>query len=284
MADKRGFNQINYWNQVRHHAFSLYEKIKDPDKTVSYIADKYKLIPPLKAGLKAELLAYHNFREEMLLEPLLDAGVKADFMGVKNGNPTNFDVTTNLDYKDINDYRDVIASRGKQYEIILENDGDFEFFPLRFPICKECGNFAHYILYLSPPTSQVFWFASGTQLLLKYCPNCWTFDEIETYSYIVDALSVTLKEIEADQKYPETRHTQEEIDRIVKDWSIFTVREFEKFSGKLLSAISEGKYFITSSNGDGYYAGQIYWSHPLASKYVDDRIDYYYDDGTYILE
>lgn len=266
-----------FYNKVRHHAFSLYEKNNDPDETLSYIFSKYKLIPTLKAGLRAEILAYHEYRESMSLEPLLDAGVKADFTGMKNGVLTNFDVTTNIAYKDINDYKDVIIKREKPYEIILMKEDNFEFFPLRFPICKGCGNFSHYILFMSEPQSEVFWHASTTQVLIEYCPYCYSYRELEYFSYIFYSLNIITEELFGDQMYPETRRPQCQIKKIIKDETTNIVRFFEKSSGKLLSALSEGDYIITDPrSGDGYHGGRVYWVHPLANSYIENIIDYSY--------
>ena len=107
----------NIWNKARHHAFAHYEKYGDPDQTINYIISKYRLEPRLQAGIKAEILAYHEFKSSFQLEPLLDAGVKADLTGIKDGRMTNFDVTSNIAYKDISDYSNVIAKRGKPYEV-----------------------------------------------------------------------------------------------------------------------------------------------------------------------
>lgn len=266
-----------FYNKVRHHAFSLYEKNEDPDETLSYIIDRYKLIPTLRAGISAEILAYHEYREEMMLEPLLDAGVKADLTGIKKGVPTNFDVTTNLAYKDIEDYKDIIIKRGKQYEIILVKNGNFEFIPLKFPLCKGCGNFSHYVLFMSEPQSEVFWHASTTQVLIEYCPVCYEFREIEYFSYLINSMNILSRELYGDQMYPETERPQSEIEEIMINEAISIVQFIEKSTGKLLSALSEGDYIMTDPRtGAGYHGGRIYWTHPLANTYINDTIDYSY--------
>jgi hypothetical protein len=108
----------------------------------------------VKAGIRAELIFYDKCRDKFGLEPLLDAGSKADFVGrrPKERRMTNFDVTTNTDYKDIDRYVDCIRTRGKKYVITLVNlrSEEITFFPLRFPICQDCNRFSHYLLYLVP--------------------------------------------------------------------------------------------------------------------------------------
>lgn len=110
-----------------------------------------KITPNLKAGLKGEIIFYDLYKDELKLDALLDAGVKADFMGIQNCKPVNYDVTTNLKYKDIENYREAMQRKNKLYSIALVNlkSEEVEFFPLKFPICPTCNFFSHYILYIS---------------------------------------------------------------------------------------------------------------------------------------
>lgn len=103
------------FNKVRRHMFSVYEKTRDFDKSLQ-VLKSYRIIRPWKHGLKAELLFYDKFYTKLKLDPLLDAGVKADFSGVRNKKAVNFDVTTNLEYKDINKYVDAMQrKRNEQF-------------------------------------------------------------------------------------------------------------------------------------------------------------------------
>lgn len=109
------------------------------------VLDSYSLTKPMKTGLRAELYFYDVYQSEFKLEPLLDAGVKADFAGKKDGALTNFDVTTNLKYKDADKYIDVVRKRGRSYQIALVDlkKSCVDFFPIRFPVCPECNGFSH---------------------------------------------------------------------------------------------------------------------------------------------
>jgi hypothetical protein len=89
------------YHDQRRIIFGLYEKY-GLDKSIDYIKSA-KLLPNIKAGLRAEVLFYHENKTELKLEALLDVGVKADFTGIKNHQMINFDVTTNVSYKNIDD-------------------------------------------------------------------------------------------------------------------------------------------------------------------------------------
>jgi hypothetical protein len=277
----------NLYNKARHHVFSVYEKSNDLDKALEVITN-YHLITPHKCGLKAELIVYDAYYQELKLDPLLDAGVKADFSGTRKGRPINIDVTTNLKYKDINNYVNAIQKKSKQYEIALVNlkTEDVGFFPLRFPICKKCGTFAHYILFFSRPSNEMTSFFSTSQAIIEHCPNCMEFKIKKEYSYQIPSVKVSLEEW-ADQfgNDPFERKSQRiviDVDEYIRKEWIGTILSFEHESRKLLSAFAEGDYIVTNPrDGDGFFGGTVYWTHPLAEKYIDDTIDYDYYDGYY---
>jgi len=262
---------------IRHHVFSVFEKTGDIDSSLAVI-HAYSLPKILTrtftAGLNAELLVYSKEGSRLKLEPLLDAGVKADFTGIRKGSPVNIDVTTNLEYKDVNTYADVIRRKKKSYEIALVDlrKEEIQFFPLRFPICQDCGRFSHYILYMARPPRSVFFLASEYQVIYEHCPHCWSFRQVEyNDSYFVHSILYSLQERTGDQFQPETADPDFDADQFLIKESISTVKFFEKLTGKMLSGIAEEEYVITDPrDADGYWTARILWKHPLA-KDIDDE-------------
>jgi hypothetical protein len=185
------------WNQVRHHAFSVFEKTGDIDKAAAVIfrhSVPRQDVTRLKAVLLGELLYYDAFRKELKLEPLLDAGGKADFGGIRSGQLVNVDVTTNLDYKNIDDYAQLSKKRGKIYELACVNlkTSEIESFPLRFPVCPKCQKtFSHYILFLNEPEGSLYT-QSQYQELHQYCPNCEYWKLKDSYNYLVSSPLINL--------------------------------------------------------------------------------------------
>ncbi|MFZ7138229.1 MAG: hypothetical protein ACOWW1_07410 [archaeon] len=239
----------------------------------------YQVIPPSEAGLKAELLFYHTYYTQFQLEPLLDAGVKADFSATRNNVSVNIDVTTNLDYKDINKYADVMQRKRKNYEIALVDtkSEEIQFFPLRFPICKNCGLFSHYVLFYARPMSEVVWSQSANQALIRYCPNCENYQIVTEYSYYAPSLLLELNEQLSLQSPEENLNPEFNADEFIRQESIMAVQSFESESQKIISAFTEGDYIITDPrDGDGFYGGRILWTHPLAEKWFSDIFDFDY--------
>ncbi|MCK4736535.1 MAG: hypothetical protein KAT65_29045 [Methanophagales archaeon] len=205
--------------------------------------------------------------------------MKADFTGLKNSVPTNFDITTNIDYKNINEYVNCIQKRGKKYEIVLVDlkKQNTEFFPLRFPICRNCGMFSHYVLYLLPPTTEFYYSSniSDVQKIILYCPHCDEDKELEALSFEIPSLFPMAKEVEEEQKYPETRNNSFNFNKFLEQESIPIVRFMEKETRKLISALAENEYVFTGSDGEGYWQGHLHWKHPLAGD-LGDAISVYY--------
>jgi hypothetical protein len=282
---QKGEHPASLFNKVRHHVFSVYEKTHDLDRSFE-ILEKYRLIRPSKYGLKAELLFYDKYYKELKLDPLLDAGVKADFSGVRDNRIVNIDVTTNLQYKDINKYVDVVQRKNKRYEIALMNlkSEEVEFFPLRFPICPDCGKFSHYVLFMSRPSNDVTWSMSTSQALIRHCPMCDEFEIIKEYSDYVPSIMVGLEDIESLQTSEETRDPKFNLEKYLLRESIPIVQTYESESQRLISVLSEGDYIVTDPrDGDGYYGGRILWAHPLANRFFGATLDYDYYDGSYTL-
>lgn len=267
--DKKKKSVINSYHNARRHLFWTYEKYNDLDPALEVLEKRYSYFKAnWKAGLKAELLFYHEYKYRYGLETLLDAGVKADFTGLKNQSPTNFDVTTNTNYKNINDYVEVIQKRGKKYEIVLVDlkKQNIEFFSLRFPICKNCGMFSHYVLYLLPPSTDFYnaTSISDLQRLLSYCPYCDDDEELEILSFEIPSLIQLSSELEEEQRDPITRIDGFNSNTYVKQESINILRFFEKETRKLISGLAESEYVFTGRDGDGYWHGHLHWRHPLA--------------------
>lgn len=278
--EKKEKDSVDLYHYVRRHLFGVYEKYGDLDRAFEILDDRYReLHPNQKAGLKGELLFYHEYKDSFRLETLLDVGVKADFTGLKNSVPTNFDVTTNMDYKKINDYVNCIQKRGKKYEIVLVDlkKQNIEFFPLRFPICKNCGMFSHYVLYLLPPTTEFYHYCgiSDVQKIILYCSHCDEDKELEALSFEIPSLFPMAKEIKEKQKYPEARNNSFNFNKFLEQESIPIVRFMEKETQKLISALAENEYIFTGSDGEEYWQGHLHWKHPLV-KDLGEAIPVYY--------
>jgi hypothetical protein len=264
------------FHSFRRLVFLHYEK-HGYGKTIEFIQNS-RALPHIKAGLSAEVLFYDRYFKKFRLEPLLDARVKADFSGDKDGKFVNFDVTTNIRYKNIDDYLDVVQKRGKPYEIVLTDlkNEDFQFLPLKFPICPKCGKFSHYIIYLEPPSTSFYLTmnTSDQQTLVQYCEKCKYFKNVDTYTYEVHSIGQGIEEMSSQREMDSSPvYSNRQIEEYRETASVRVRKFFEKTSDFIISGIAENDYVATDPrDGSGYYAGLLHWKHPLAkdlSKYID---------------
>jgi hypothetical protein len=280
----------NLLRDLRAYVFATYERYGLG--SAMSILDKSDLDKRLVVGTRGELIFYDSYKDDYGLEPLLDAGAKADFTGLKtNGRTmTNFDVTTNINYKNIDDYVDSIQSRGKKYEIALVDidSNEIELFPLRFPICHNCNRFAYYVLYLVPGSTTNYQIAgvSDEQAIWKYCPHCDDSREIASYEYEVGSLS-TLEDALYDDYYgyqdgydpdeiPQDSSRDDDIRDAVGEEANSMRKFFKGLSHLELSAIAEN-YDPVGSDGRSTL-GRIYWKRPLAR--LTDSVGFYYGPWT----
>ena len=271
-------NSPNLWQKIRYHAFSIYEKTKDIDAALSVLC-KYEMPANTSrkfyVGLKAELIFYKGEGRRLSLDPSLDAGVKADFSGLQQGRPISIDVTTNTDYKNIDDYAGPTRKRGRLY-LIADVDiktEKYELFPLRFPLCPDCDKFSHYILFMDTPEMGSHYWASQSQAVVRHCPECWSFQELTNYAYIVDSPLHQLREIEGEQMEDETADPSFKRQPFLDKESTPIVQFFEKIDRRLLSGLAEMDYTTYGPDGEGDWNGILLWHHPLVRN-LNDELDY----------
>lgn len=259
------------FTDIRRHMFALYEKQSEPGNIIEYLQKTYGFHSGIKTGLEAELSFYHQYYDEFQLEPLLDAGVKADFGGMKDGKLTNFDVTSNLDSKTIEEYSEVRERKSREYEIVLWKDNEISLYPLKFPKCQICDGVAHDILYLGDSNSSIYWNCSTGQVVLRYCESCGDYTQMQTHYEIVHSIKNMRLYMEDNL---EGRFTNSDIEKSIQDRSIELINYFEHISNNLFSSICEIESIKYNPVIDEeFIAGRVYWKHPLAEKVIEDIIE-----------
>jgi hypothetical protein len=271
-----GAHPASAYHERRRLVFGTYRKrgYEDARAVARQTSD-----PRWRAGLLGELLVLDRYKNDMQLNVLIDVGEKADLTGVVDGRAVNIDVTTNLDYKDINKYAEVSQKEGKTYYIAhadLKSE-EIELFPLRFPYCEACRSFAHHILFFVPSMVESHSMSeiSDDQRVITFCPSCGEIEERSTYNYLIRHLSTDENELR-EYAHESGMYTEKQVEeKLLKD-RIATVEFFETESNLLLSGLAENTYVITDPrDADGYWAGGLHWKHPLVRN-LQDEIDVYF--------
>lgn len=114
---------------------------------------------------------------------------------------------------------------------------------------------------------------SGIQTIVQYCPQCGFYDEVKDFSYHIHTFKkeeeflLSTQDVDDQYMYPSKK-----VKEMVRNRAKRQILYFEKDSKLLLSALAEDDYRFIGKNGDGFYFGKFYWSHPLA-KDLGNSID-----------
>ena len=124
------------YNKAKDHCLSVYHKynLNEALKTLNKYSED--LPYPAWIGLKAELIFYSRYFHKYTLDPANDHGIKADFIGDIEGKRYRIDVTTNIEFKKLENYEPIMQKSDRLYKIAVMNPDTFElegFYDLNFP-------------------------------------------------------------------------------------------------------------------------------------------------------
>lgn len=118
---------------MKEHPATIYNRIKaivfsklykdGVSETYKYLDTQREILGiPSWYGLKAELDFFTGYKDEFMLDPTLDYGIKCDFTGDIDGcNRCRIDVTTNIELKRLKQYEGVQQRDHRMYKIVLMN-------------------------------------------------------------------------------------------------------------------------------------------------------------------
>ena len=253
------------YNEVRHHAFSLFHKDLNIDinQILNIIEKEHDPLPQkAKIGLLRELKFYKKYRKQYSLTPTLDCGDKSDFVGKINNKMGRIDVTSSLEFKKLDDYNKPIAISEENYFLALvKEDGSLdEMINLNVPIVEKDGEVGRLIdLVILMPSD-------GCS---KYNP----YQEIITIDTIKH--TVLRRQVITDWYIEDfaTLMTNipdyvNEIDFIkeIQNHGSQTARFLSKNYGYNIMGSLSYEYQILSPDGDGEYGYFFRWVHPLFEK------------------
>ena len=261
------------YNKARRILFST---ANDPHKGFSVAYDwmektyRKKLDPKGYIGLMAELKFYEKHKKEYKLTIAGDMGEHADFSGALGSDVSRFDVTTNLSYKNFDDYEPFLSD-GPTYRIALIDPSNFEvsdIIPLSFKRC-ECGGYKiPFILlmgenYNAHGESQ--W--SNDQMCMNVCSNCSEFEETGRHThhflYSPEEIANGLPE---DMELVERRAK-------INDYCLDAYKYFRRDFYNELMGVAEHSYKVTGRKGDGFWTFNFHFKNHVVSSNLPDDID-----------
>ncbi|KGO91241.1 hypothetical protein [Flavobacterium subsaxonicum] len=265
-------HEAELYNKTKAIVFSILNR---DDVLPAYkMLENYRSKLPIQGwyGLKAELDFYTKYKDKYTLDPTFDFGIKCDFSGNIDGdNNCRIDITTNLDYKKLENYDAIQRKDKRKYKIVVmdKNTGEIaDIFDLNFPI-DSSGEGRIFEVAIFMPSS------SGSDGL-KYD---FYQDIIQLSSSDPEDDSI-LKETCTDWYIPDFEYMlsnlPEDADssqEILKR-SISSAKVLDKSTSSNIVACGQRFYDIFDPHtGDGEWITKIYWKHPVIENYIDDYID-----------
>lgn len=177
MLEEQQPTDAETYNRIRRIVFSV---ANNPEKGFNlarqYLDETYraKLGPRSYAGLSAELQFYERHQNEFHLTVAGDMGEHADFAGMYGGKPTRFDVTTNLEYKNLRNYEPFVG-KGIFYKVALLDKSNFEIvdiIDLAFEPCSCGGRLIPFVTIFE----YIGWKDEG--LAMTVCSKCKAINEV----------------------------------------------------------------------------------------------------------
>jgi hypothetical protein len=264
-------NSADYYNKVKSIVFSILNR--DGTLEAYKMLDNYrpKLLIPSWYGLKAELDFYTKNKDKFVLDPTFDYGIKCDFSGNIDGvNNCRIGVTTNLDFKKLEDYEPIQKKDNRKYKIVLMDKETAEIadiFDLNFPL-DESGNGRLFEIALFMPSD-------SNDDGLKYD----FYQQIINIGSSDPEFDLSLKEISTDWYIPDFGYMISNLpDGVnvaneINNHAICAAKVLDKSTNSNIVACAQQFYQITDPrNGDGDWVTKIYWKHPVISSYLDDII------------
>jgi hypothetical protein len=280
IAKVKARNPIAIFNDTRRTVLSGFMKDSaEARKWLEGYRDRHVLDARGYAGLKAELEFFERYEREFGLVPALDIGDSTDFSGTQDGMSWSFDVTTNINFKNLAKY-EPMQIRGRRYTIAVSGGKDFELIDINFPFCEDCktGRVMPTAMLLDDnfcDDGESNW--SNDQLLVTICSGCQRTEVVDRlttpFLYGFDHWYQTLNEARAEAE--DLGQPPIDIDQEILEYSTSALRYLRNQWGVYLVAIGGKDYKITNpSDADGYWTYQLTHIAPLAEGYLQNEYDW----------
>lgn len=275
------FDDFHNFQKARSNCFRSFEKRYELSKDIEGSIQKaletadvnksiLKLNPNFYKGLKGEIIFYGKTFKSLDLDVLMDSKkVPADF----HSPTTNkyYDVTTNLNYKDVDKY---IKNDNREYMLAFVdiNSEEIELIPTSFPTCPICGNYSHYIYFLDDTNKTEIESSIDypDQDLVNYC-FCGYYKEIDHSNYYLFSPKTYF-----DDEYPEGVDDELEASKFLNDkWteiSNLARKEFDVF----ISAVTCLEEKMMKSKDDFWTFEKPKWIHPLLDLEKNNHRKFYF--------
>jgi len=254
--------RAKYFGIARKHDFRTAYYVLESDR------EKLNMDPRDYAGLLSELIFLETHYDDFDLDPTLDCGSHADFRGSFKNNNARFDVTSNLDYKDLEDY-EPMQKEGRPYYIALVDPERKEIdriIDINFPFCEICGGrlintvIVENINYTRQRTP------TQTERIVKVCSNDLTHNiDCDSFEYFVPTIDEEEQYL-LENYHNDPKYLQNQLDQLPQKYGIDHSLFFSKKIGEKIHACAHDVFRITDKDGGGYTETELFWTTDLVDR------------------
>ncbi|MDP8261700.1 MAG: hypothetical protein P9M13_00175 [Candidatus Ancaeobacter aquaticus] len=270
------------YRRIRSIMFSILHR-DDVKNALSYLESQQKTIPYNSyIGLRAELFFYVDGIDKFKLTIAGDYGDSCDFAGLFGDQACRFDVTTNVNFKNLSKFAP-FQKKGIPYYIVLmdyKNDKLIDIININFPFCSECGGRLLDILILTSESKMPD--VSDMQKVVSVCssdPYSHYYirkESTDIFFNTFNAVSGAILDYEQfqishiKQKF---RNYEAYVDNELMCYAIDSAKYFKKEFQLNIVGCGGEDYFVTGRGGDGFWGTKMYWKDELVSKYIEDQYE-----------
>lgn len=258
-ANKYRNFRAKYFGMARKHDFRTAYYILEKDRENSSLNDKNY------TGLLSELIFLEAHYDDFDLDPTLDCGSHADFIGFFKNSNARFDVTSNLDYKNLDDY-EPMQKQGRPYYIALikpDRRKVEKIVDINIPFCEVCGGrlintvIVEGINYTRQGTP------TQTERVVKVCSNDLSHNiDYASFNYFVPTIDEAEHHL-CEKYHDDQEYLQNKLDQLPDKYGIDHSLFFSKKIDEKIHACAHDVFRMTDKDGGGYTETELFWTTDL---------------------
>ncbi|HCT53712.1 MAG TPA: hypothetical protein DF712_14760 [Balneola sp.] len=251
--------RAKYISIARKHNFRTAYYILEKDK------ETFNLDPRDYVGLLSELIFLENHHDDLDLDPTLDASSHADYRGSYNNVSARFDVTSNLEFKNLEDY-EPMQRKGRPYYIVIVNHERKEIdriIDINIPFCETCGGRLINTVVVENVSFTLQGTPTQTERIVKVCSNDLSHNsDYESYQYFVPTMEEE-KHYLYENYHEEPDFLQKKLDELPTKYGIDHSKFFSKKLDDKIHACAQDVFRVTDRDGNGYTETVLFWTTDL---------------------
>lgn len=256
-------NRAKYFSIAQKHDFKTAYYILEKDR------EKFEFNPQEYTGLLSELIFLEIHLDEMDLSPTLDYGDHCDFRGMYQETQARFDVTSNLNFKKLEDF-EPFQKKGKPYYIVLidiSNKKVDRIIDINIPFCELCGGRLINTVIIGNIEHTRQGTPTQTERIIQVCSNDLTHNiDLNSFEYFVPSMGDETTYLYDLYGHENPSELKKQLNSLPHKHGVDNSLFFSKLINDKIHACAHDVYTMTNKDGDGYWETKLFWTTDLVEK------------------